>query len=713
MDQTLTQAGFTGLGITPNAHLLGWGTAAFTYDNQMPGVTTNPNGHNYVLGFGLLPNLEVVGRIATGEVSTNCFIQACRGPRDLSVSTKAGIGLDTAGRFRIAAGVTDFGGAATNFRSYYGVATFNDGPYEVSAGLARRSAASTARNRSPLHGPFAAAAWQPLPWVKAQAEYTDGNAWAGVRLFAPQQWLPEGWQAHLGVNQRVTSTTLTSRTWWTAGLSIPLYKVPQLPGQSAKGPAAALSGGQAPLPAYEARTPAAQPAGASAPAAPAAPPAPMTPAAAFRPPADDTLHSLAQALQAKGLEDISVGRMPDGSITVRADNAAYNWNALDALGAALGAVARTLGDTKTGYRLVLTQRQVGLVAVTGQTDCLRQWIQEANPGCAAGELSTPGTGPLDRFQDGAVWVVRNLQPSNRTVRVALTPTLRTSIATEVGTFDYSAGVNLGLRLPVWAGADVEWRLDQELARTDNFQPTGAFGNRRIRSGTERLTFTQTVRLPVETWLAPGNDLLARRWGLGSVFAQATAGRIGHHFDGVLASARWEPGEGLHRVSAQAGYFRNSDFGSVLGEPKTARPFLAQYRYNVAPTRTYLEATAGQFMNNDTGVQFGMRQWFSDLSVGVYYRRSKFSNAAARSFVGMELSIPIGPRRDMDPRGVQVTGTPRFAHSVNTVVGNTTNNVVGGYGVLPPAPSLETTFNSDRAGLLYFEDNIRRIRDAAR
>jgi hypothetical protein len=42
-----------------------------------------------------------------------------------------------------------------------------------------------------------------------------------------------------------------------------------------------------------------------------------------------------------------------------------------------------------------------------------------------------------------------------------------------------------------------------------------------------------------------------------------------------------------------------------------------------------------------------------------------------------------------------------------------NRVRPGFGLLPPTPSLEATFNSDRAGLVYFEDNIRRIRDAAR
>ncbi len=736
---TLTQAGYTGLGITPNAHLLGWGRTEFTYDNQLPGVVSDPTGHNFVVGFGLLPNLEVAGRLATNSLNRNCFTEGC-GVRDLSASGKLGIGLDAAHRFSIAAGAADIGGKATNFRTYYGVLTFNQGPYEASAGLARRSGVRSGGPRSPLDGPFAAAAWQPLPWVRGQVEYTGGNAWAGVRLFAPSQWLPEGWQAYAGANLRLNDNNLTRRSWLTAGLSIPLYKVPDLPGTGPKAPLPALTGAQLPQPSYEARVlpaPAAPEASATATApvaaAPALPATPLLPLAAAAPAAptatappvttaaaptvqvtDGRLHELASALQAKGLEDISVGRMPDGTLAVRANNASYNWNFADALGAALGAVARTLGDTKAGYRLVLTQRQIPLVAVTGQTDCLRQWINNDAKACAGGQLSTPGTGALEALHEGAAWIVRNQQPSTHTLRVALSPVLRTNIGTELGALDFSAGVNVGLQLPLWDGASVEWRRNVPLANTSDYAPSGAFGFRRIRNETERFALVQTVRVPLERWLAPGNDVQALRWGLAGLTAQATVGRIGSTFDGVDGALRWEPGEGRHRVSGEAGYFRNSRFGEFNAGPAHATPLLASYRYSVIPTRTYLEATGGQFMNNDRGFQLGLRQWFSDVAVAAYYRRTRFSGDSTRQFIGVEISVPIGPRRDMTPtHHVQVTGTPRFTHDVETLVRDKNNAVRTGFGVIPPTPSLDATFNSDRAGLVYFEDNIPRIRDAAR
>jgi hypothetical protein len=538
-------------------------------------------------------------------------------------------------------------------------------------------------------------------------EYTDRNAWTGVRLFAPKEWLPEGWSAHVGANARLTDTNLTNRSWFSLGVSIPLYKVPSLPGASRRGSLPELAGTQQPLPAYEARTlpPVAVPTPATA------PPRAETPAAT-----DEQLGRLASLLQARGLEDISIGRGPDNSVAVRTNNATYNWNTADAIGAALGAIADGLGDTRSVYRLILTQRQTPIVGVTGSADCLRQWIAGEHQACAAGELSTPGTSNLESLHAGVQWLVTNAQPSWKTVRLGVSPLLRTTVGTEVGALDYSAGASLAVMQPLWSGASGEVRFAHEIARSDDFRSGGFFYGRRIRNRIDRVAFTQTWRMPMEQWLGQVDPLAIRRWGLAAITVEGSVGRFDGAFDGGLASVRWEPGDGRHRLNLQAGTFRNSDFGQPgAAGPSTAIPILGSYRYNVTATRTYLEATAGRFMFDDLGFQLGLRQWFSDFSVALYYRRSRFTTRSAQ-FAGIQLSMPFGPRKDMNPgHFFQVTGTPRFSHGVQTLVRDPTgtNALLGGFGVMPPTPSLESTFNSDRAGLVYFEDNIRRIRDAAR
>lgn len=706
VDTNLSAVGFTGLAVTPNANLLGWGRAEFTYDSQLPGIVRRPGGHNYVLGFGLLPNLEIAGRLAANSPqNSNCFVEDC-GARDLSASLKAGIGLDRAGRYRVAAGVTDVGGAATYFRSYYAVGTFSEGPLALSAGLARRTGAGIAGSRSPLDGPFASAAWQPVPWIRAHVEYTDKNAWAGVRLFAPRPWLPEGWLAHVGANVRATDSRLTERTWWSVGLSIPLYRTPNFPGSGASARAPIQPASALPVTAGTSTSP--------EPLVPAQPPAASAlPAAA--PASDVQLMQLVRVLEGAGLEDLWVGRMPDGSIAIRANNNTYNWNSLDALGAALGSIAQVLQEHRSGYRLILMQRQIPLVAVTGQADCLAAWIAEHAAACPAGEVSTPGTMILDRLHAGADWLTRRAAPSSRALRISLSPVLRTNFGTELATFDYSAGLNVGFLQPLWNGASVEARYDIPLANSANYDETGLFNWRRVRSRLERLAFTQTVRVPLEQWAWRGDAVAAARNGLGSVTAQGSIGRFGSYFDGIHGALRWEPGQGAHRFTAEAGIFRNAHFGrtEALGA-KISKPALLSYRYNLAATRTYLEGSAGSYMNNDFGFQVGMRQWFADTAVNIFYRRTEFKSSQPRNFVGLQVSVPIGPRKDMNPaHHFQVTGTPRFTHGVETTVREGRSNPLRpGFGVFPPAPQIDVTMNSDRSGLVYFQDGLSRIREAA-
>jgi hypothetical protein len=79
------------------------------------------------------------------------------------------------------------------------------------------------------------------------------------------------------------------------------------------------------------------------------------------------------------------------------------------------------------------------------------------------------------------------------------------------------------------------------------------------------------------------------------------------------------------------------------------------------------------------MQLGIRQWFTDVTVGVYYKRTNFTDGPVRQFAGIEISLPIGPGRDM-----QVTGTRRFRYAVETVIrGDGVNPVITGLGMLPP------------------------------
>ncbi|WP_218509434.1 YjbH domain-containing protein [Variovorax sp. dw_308] len=720
----LSGAGFTGLSVTPTAPLLRWGAMGVAYENEVVGARltggNGTSGHNLVVGFGLLPNLEISGRMAANTLNANCFNVDC-GIRDLSFNFKAGSYLDNGRRWHAAVGATDLGGAATNFRTYYGVASYTAleaRNLDFSLGYAYRSnrTAVAARAASPLNGPFASVAWRPVPWLQGQLEYTDGSSFAGARLYAPAEWLPAGWAAHIGANTRMSGDAHTSRNWFSVGLTVPLYKVStERPAYTPPVAPGALAPSAAPRPATLEFSSVGLPASPPIDAYPAPLPQAAQAGAMGSPVrvTDDQLAQLAKALGGKGFEDISVGRLSDGAIAVKFNNATYNVNSVDGLGVALGVVARELGRARVPYRLVMTQRQVAIVGASGQTDCLAQWIALEKPGCPAVRLSAPGTAAVDASLDGAAWVVRGNAPSWSTARLMLQPVLRSSLGSEYGVFDYSLGVRGTLQQPLWKGAYVEASHVSPVTDSSDFRAGGVFGNSRIVDTTDRLLAHQVVRLPVELLFGQGNQELATRLGANALTAHIAAGRFDTNYRGVYGELRWEPGDGHHRFGVEGGQFdRTTEYDRYLIE--RARPLLASYRYAYTPTHTWLEATAGQFMNNDRGVKLGIKQWFHDVAVSVYVRRSKFDyQPTSHMFAGIEIQIPLTPRKDMSPiHHIQVVGNPRWTYAVETLIREDSNLITTNMGVMPVGAVLNGTFNSDRSGLVYLEENLPRLRSAA-
>jgi len=712
----LSAGGFTGWSVTPTAKVQSWGTVSLAYDNEVVGgpVTQQygTSGHNLVVGFGLLPHLEVSGRIASSTLNTNCFTVGC-GIRDLSFNAKAGLALDRDGLWQVAAGATDLGGQTGNFSSLYGVVTYSPDPLDLSLGYARRTNTALNLSTSPLNGMFGSVGYRSFSWLQTHVEYADGKVWTGARLFAPADWVPEGWTAYIGVNARLRrGDDRTARSWLSTGVTIPLYKVSQVRANSAAvserasgAPTANTSYQEVPLTAAS-----------QALAYPLAAPAiPSEPVKSVNPVTDDQLRALAEALKLKGFEDISVGRAADGSVAIRVNNASYNVNTLDGLGAALGAVARHLSAQRAGYRLVLTQRQIAVVAMTGQADCLADWIDLAPFRCTAGDLLTPGTTALDGLLAGAVWTVGGMAPSWKTPRLILQPGLRSAIATEYGVFDYSLALRATLQQPLWAGAWADVSGTAPLNDSQNFKSGRAYGSQRYTSQMDQYMVHLVVRVPVEKLLGEaGNNKSVTALGAAAVTAHVAVGQIDANYRGAYGEMRWEPVEGLHRINFQGGRFdRIQDDYSDL--PTKSRLALASYRYAFMPLHTYVELTAGQFLHNDRGAKFEIKQWFDDVSVALYVRRSKFDFAStARTSAGIEVSIPLTPRRDMSPSNpIQVTGTSQWTHSIETLVRSPSNYVNWNQGVIPNISVLDRTFNSDRSSSTYFEENMQRIRSAAR
>ena len=182
--QILSPSGFSGLGVLPSAKTLSGGDAVLAFDPTMPGAPI-VHGYNTQIGFGLTDNLELVGRLATNDQKCNMFkASACPSGtfRDFSSSMKWRLPLDwlTQNNASLAIGATDFGGAATYFRSYYAVATKSFDQFDVSIGQGKGKVPS-----SILDGSFASATWRPVPWAQMSLQRVGSNTTAHALLQTP------------------------------------------------------------------------------------------------------------------------------------------------------------------------------------------------------------------------------------------------------------------------------------------------------------------------------------------------------------------------------------------------------------------------------------------------------------------------------------------------------------------------------------------------
>lgn len=698
----LAAPGYTGLGMTPSATPAAWGQVLAAHDQALPGLGfAAPKGHSFGLAVGLLPGLEVSGRLATNNLQCNGYGQGddpCIGPvqRDLSASVKLGHRISWAALpgvgLSAAVGGNDLGGAATNYRSYYGVLGIDQGPWALHAGWARAVSDS-----APLKGVFGSLAWRPSDWLQLHAERIGMRNWVGAKLSLPAAWRPEAVEPWLAVQHSLQTDAFTPRQWLSFGVSIQLERPASgRPSERPSGPAASptTNAAAADLPASPGATPS------LAEAAPA-PAAQRSAAPAID--GADWARRLAARLAKAGFEDISVGRQAaTGQLWVDAENSGYAWNDLDALGVAMGLVASTADAPAAELVLRLRKRSLLVWQVTGSAACIGAWLRGQPQACQADLPLRLQAGALAQGGDASPidWWVRKERASWLRPRLLLSPDIDSRVGTEYGSFDSSWGLGLALQLPLWPGAHADFAHVQALGHSSDYDPGQAFSDFRIDSQSYRLMLHQALGL------APGLD------------ARLAAGRLFKKLDGGTAEVRWQPGQGQHRLGMELSHYSHVDVDFKK------RSAMASYRYFVAPLQTALELQGGRFWHGDRGALAATRHWFGDVSVALFLRRSRFPEGSPKLYspygngyvnaAGVEFSFPLTPRREHVGTLLQVRGTDRFSYGVQSVVGQkTSNNLTPWFGRFAPIPGglAASVDNFDRASQAYLDSNLHRLREA--
>lgn len=653
---------FTGLSLTPTAQV-DPGAMTVQYQNRFIG-TGRFDGINLTNVFGLSSFLEVGGRIAANTTTVNLYT-GDGGSRDLSASAKLQInplmGIEKL-PIKIAAGASDFGGAATLFRSYYGVASYQGYDWNASIGYAK--AGENNQFFNPLSGTFASVSIHPYPWLQISTESTKDKTWTSVGIqnesFLNSLGAPQGTSFYVRANTQVRGANIVGgKPWIDVGFRIPLDWTQNKPGSPSEfklTPKATASA--TPIQIVESR-----------------PANNQVSAVSLEPLETETTEEVTQAellaayakslterLISSGFEGVSVGYVGD-MLIVKASDMVYEHSLLDGAGVALGQMAKMLPASIHQYRYVHSRWGTPAIGFTGDLRCLQNWLDRGHQ-CDLVDVAKPEFRNLNKWTQDVNWMVQNAKDFRLTPRVKISPVQNYYVATEFSLLDYSVGLNVQPSMLLWDGGSIEASKIYSLQSTQGYDRGAIFNYSRIRDGMNGIMLTHIQKL---------KDGFSGRLNFGQI---GTGFYKGGH-----AELRWDSLDGQFAAGFNQGYWRaDNNWIQKIGKPSTAYA-----RYSPSLQDWALEVIAGKYWYGDKGLSIVSSHWMGDVKLSLFLRRSVpperfWPGQFGATFAGLEMSFPLTSRRAMNADGYQVKGSSRMGLSLSTPVGRKDNYIVDPFGV---------------------------------
>ena len=729
--------GFTSAVNTPTAQVLREGTLAMSLANNNPELgqrITGVGGFGSLnFGAGLLPGLEAFGRLAfEGDLQCNQYAGFLRpggcqsGMRDLSFSVKYQLPLNLPLNTKLAAGFIDFGGAATNFRGSYAVATSEQGPFDFSLGYGSRVS-----DRAFLQGGFASVVARLTERAQVQLENNAGATRLGASY---QVAMGDGADLLLGASRSLGDPgrdAIGAKPLNSSQVSVTLrVHLERAKQQALRKTAPDLANYEAPISRdYSNGSALAQTAADQKTAAAEKIAATEKSVVTDEPNASEALlREMTRALQADGFTRVSVSMSssmntntntvslasmaPEARVFhVQLEPSAYRQSSLFAMGRAVRVWLQVLGSSQTidganaqapqksspSNELVIALTYLGQPTVAAKTsEHCAKLFRAGHDVCAQGralELLRPSDLP-----EGFAQTVKQ-QASFSAPQLELGVALRSAVGTEYGIADYALAAELGAELSLanikpGLGAQALWRVPASSSgdfRAGGIHYANRFEGPRIEQAL--LTYWMPIKLvskplPIgEQDKSVGINEALRQVDAALVFS---AGSLMHGHTGAQAELhatldRW-------RVLGTWGTFKTSEF------ERARSPALTSVSYSIEPAKWRLDLAAGRFYNLDRGWRLGSVHWFGDTSFTAYVKDSGFKGLSMpkRRFAGFEVSFPLGQARASNLAGVSMRGRDRWTVGLETKVLERDNYITRGYGLVPaPRHGLVDVSDQDR------------------
>jgi hypothetical protein len=651
----------------PSAYVLGTGEAALSLDNEDPALGTLYNHHrNYTLGFGLGGSAEIFGRLNhVQNIGITPAWQEKLIGGDISLTAKWQLPIDVKGLPKLALGLTDYGGGATYFRSVYAVGSDEIGPLRWSLGYARSTPSSL--NKSPvLDGLFGGAELRlGASGATVLAESDGKRQHAGLRYYGPvMPWL--GDSQFIGTVQRSFGGAVS---------------LDHQPDQASVNFSLVLPLG-ADDAARERRT--RRVIKDMTALKPLQLPSPMTPAS--REATAERLGELLRTLRASGLDRLRVGTI-GSDLVVEYENQRYLHNEVDALGIVLGLAAEHAPRASKRVHVISLKAGLVMFETSVNISSYRAWLRDPSESAAVGD--SLGFGRLSGYDAGMVDWLGGTGQAVRRLNVALSPLLNYTLGTEVGLFSYSLALQARLSAPLWRGSEVYGDVVQRVDNSINMDPGHVYEASRHRNGLKTFALQQSY------WIDP------------RVFASVGAGRYQYNQMGVEGEAIVFVPWGQDSVHLRGRATRSNDSPETTDAGSSAS---ASYRWHMTPS-TWVEGGVQHYSDGSKGPSLVVTRWFGDAAVQMFARQG-----GSNTFVGLELNLPLTPRQGMGSAPVQLTGNPRYALSMRTLLTSATNT--GNFQIpnavrpvdLSYKPEVEL-LNSGRVNPDYIRSQLARLRES--
>jgi hypothetical protein len=389
---------------------------------------------------------------------------------------------------------------------------------------------------------------------------------------------------------------------------------------------------------------------------------------------------MAQALQNLGYANVKVDHWPASAANaglwqISAESRTYRQSQVEAMGRALapwvsGVRQNTVSGTDQISFTLTYQRQPVLHALA-QANCLAAWSQgapaAASAACNPTEPLTLSRTPIAQAQtlqalkeqQGPSQIAQASAGPSWAPQLTLSPAVRNTLGTEFGLVDYSLAAQMGAEVAIAPGLFWQGVYLVPISNSNDFDNGKVFGDRRFaKNQWHNSQLTYWTPLP---------------WGLS---AQASIGQITPGVTGAQWDALWMNPDGRLRLGMSGARYSRDAF------TREQLPLYAQARYSIIPGAWHAEATAGQFMNGDRGFKLASVHWAGDTRVALQYQKTgdtRQPNMPARSFAGINVSLPFGPKAAVPIGPVWLRAQDQWSWGVQTKVGESNNNLTTGYG----------------------------------